>query len=114
VSLANILKKTALIFSFIWLYISDLVKTAFLIAWDVLTVKDYSKPGFIEVPLAAKTDLEIALIANLITFSPGTMVVGLSDDRQYMRVHVMFLESSELAIADIKNNLERRVLEVLR
>ena len=107
-------RKIFLIARFIGHYIYDLVKTALLIAWDVLTVKDYHQPGFIDVPLDATSDLEISLIANLITFSPGTMVIGLSPDKKTMHVHVMFLEDTTQAIEDIKQNVEKRVLEVLR
>jgi multicomponent Na+:H+ antiporter subunit E len=112
--LLNLIRKPYLLIKFAIFYFYELTYSAFRIAWDVVTVKLLSHPGFIEVPLDAKTDLEISIVANLITFSPGTMVVGLSDDKKYMRVHTMFLENEAEAIADIKNNLERRVLEVLR
>ena len=48
------------------------------------------------------------------TFSPGSMVVGLSEDRKTMRVHVMFLDDPKAEIQTIKAKLEARVLEVLR
>lgn len=107
-------KKLLGLIEFSWVYLKALIELAFMIAWDVVTVKNYSRPGFVEVPLEAETDLEIAIIANLITFSPGTMVVGLSPDRSLMRVHVMFLEDADAIIQDIKENVEQKVLELLR
>ena len=80
----------------------------------MITIKDYSKPGIIDLPLAATTDLEIAVLANLITFSPGSMVVGLSADRKFMQVHLFYVDDADHEIAVIQQNLERRVLEVLR
>lgn len=112
--IAKVIKKTYLLTMFAGFYLYDLVLSAFKIAWDVVTVDLLSHPGFINVPLDAKTDLEISVVANLITFSPGTMVVDISEDRTIMRIHTMFLENEQTAIDDIKNNLERRVLEVLR
>lgn len=113
-AIAKLPRRITAAFTFLFFYCFSLLKTGFIIAWDILTVKDYSKPGFIHVPLEAKTDIEIALIANLITFSPGTMVMAISEDKKFMTVHVMFLESTEAAIQEIKHDLERRVLEVLR
>ncbi len=113
-SAARWIRKTRVLLKFIAFYFYELVTSAVRIAWDVMTVKDYSSPGIIDVPLDAKTDLEISVIANLITFSPGTMVVGLSADRQLLRVHVMFLDDAEAEIQAIKTKLESRVLEVLR
>lgn len=107
-------KKLFLLLRFIFFYLLELVHSAVRIGWDIVTIKDLSKPGFIDVPLDAKSDIEITAIANLITFSPGTMVIGLSDDRTVMRVHTMFLDDESSAIADIKNNLEKRVLELIR
>ena len=110
----KVIGKFYILLKFIIFYSYELTISAFRIAWDVVTVKNYSNPGFISVPLDAKTDLEIAVISNLITFSPGTMVVGLSEDRRYIRVHVMFLDDEKSEIREIKNKLESRVLEVLR
>ncbi|MCB0417920.1 MAG: Na+/H+ antiporter subunit E [Bdellovibrionaceae bacterium] len=113
-SLRKTIRKTAVLFSFFCFYFYELTASAIRIAWDVVTRKDYSKPGVIDVPLDAVTDVEIALIANLVTFSPGSMVVGLSEDRKTMRVHVMFLDDPKAEIQTIKAKLEARVLEVLR
>lgn len=99
---------------FISFYFYELTYSAIRIAWDVLTVKNRSRPGIIEVPLDAQSDIEITVVANLITFSPGTMVVGLSEDKKYMRVHSMFLDNEKEAVTEIKEKLEKRVLELMR
>jgi multicomponent Na+:H+ antiporter subunit E len=80
----------------------------------VITPKHISRPGIIGVPLDAETDLEIFIVANLLSLTPGTLSVDLSGDRRTLFVHVMFLTDVEAARADIKNGLERRVLEVMR
>ena len=95
---------------FLWeLWVSSL-----LVARDVLTKGKYRKPGFIAVPLDAETDLEITLLAILVTLTPGTIVLEIADDRRAMFVHVMFLESPEQSAEEIKSGFERRILELLR
>ncbi len=95
---------------FIW----QLIVSNFRVLWDVVTPGHRSRPGIIGVPLDAETDLEILLVANLISLTPGTLSIDVSDDRKILYVHVMFLENVASEQADIKQGLERRVLEVLR
>ncbi|NRA66618.1 MAG: Na+/H+ antiporter subunit E [Pseudobacteriovorax sp.] len=99
---------------FLFLYIKDIVVSAIRIAWDVVTIDKLSSPGVFKFPLKATTDLEITIVANLITFSPGSMVIGIDENRKYLLIHSMFLEDEKEAIKNIKNTLERRVLEVIR
>ena len=111
---SKVLRKIRTLVIFVGYYFFDLVFSAFRIARAIVKIKIDSKSGFIDVRLDATTDLEIAVVANLITFSPGTMVVGLSDDRKFMRIHVMLLDDPAKIIQQIKSDLELRVLEILR
>ncbi len=56
--------------------------------------KHISRPGIIGVPLSAQTDLEIMLVANLISLTPGTLSIDMSEDKK-LYVHVMFLDNVE-------------------
>jgi len=80
----------------------------------VLTPSQVSRPGIIRLPLDARTDMEIMLVANLISLTPGTLTIDVSANRRYLYVHVMFLDDVDHTRRDIKDGLERRVLEVLR
>ena len=66
------------------------------------------------MPLSAESDMEILLVANLISLTPGTLSVDLSDDRRTLYVHVMFLDDPDQFRQSIKVGLERRILEVTR
>lgn len=50
----------------------------------------------------------------MISLTPGTLSVDLSEDRKTLFVHVMFLDDVEKARKEIKNGLESRILEVTR
>ncbi len=95
-------------------FLKELAVSNLRVLWDVITPRHIHRPGIIGVPLAAQTDLEIFVVANLISLTPGTLSVDLSEDRKTLYVHIMFLDNVETARADIKNGLERRVLEVMR
>lgn len=95
-------------------FLKELLMSNLRVLWDVITPWDINRPGIIGVPLTAETDLEIFMVANLLSLTPGTLSVDLSDDRKTLFVHVMFLENADKARADIKNGLEKKVLEVMR
>jgi multicomponent Na+:H+ antiporter subunit E len=84
------------------------------VLWDVVTPSQISRPGIIRMPLDARTDLEIMLVANLISLTPGTLSIDLSEDRTQLYVHVMFLDDVAATRRELKDGLEKRVLEVLR
>ena len=95
-------------------FLKELVVSNLRVLWDVITPKHINRPGIIGIPLTAETDLEIFVVASLISLTPGTLSVDLSDDRKILFVHVMFLDDVDKTREDIKSGLERRVLEVMR
>ncbi len=96
-------------------FIYDLLSSSIQVAWDVVTPSDRSEPKLIRVPLDAKADMEIAATANLISLTPGTLSLDVSEDRDYLLVHAMFgAQDPEATKRDLKDGIERRVLRVLR
>jgi multicomponent Na+:H+ antiporter subunit E len=102
------------IISFVLFFIWELTKANIQVAYEVITPKFNMKPGIIAIPLEAKTDLEITLLANLITLTPGTLALDVSTDRSVLYVHGMYVMGKEEFITDIKQGFEKRLLEILR
>jgi multicomponent Na+:H+ antiporter subunit E len=84
------------------------------VAHDVLTPRYFSRPGIVSVPLDAKTDFEITLLANLVSLTPGTLSLDVADDRSALYVHVMFVDDIESVRRSIKEEVERPLLELMR
>jgi multicomponent Na+:H+ antiporter subunit E len=99
---------------FVFFFLYELIKANLQVAYDVITPRYYMEPGIIKIPLTAKTNLEITLLANLITLTPGTLSLDVSDDRKVLYVHAMYVKDKEEFIASIKNGFERKLLEILR
>ena len=101
---------------FAMFYLGQMILANIRVAYDIVTPKHYMRPGVISVPLDAQTDAEITLLANLITLTPGTLSLDLSADRRVLYVHAMYIDNGDVneARRQIKEGLERRVLEVLR
>jgi multicomponent Na+:H+ antiporter subunit E len=81
-----------------------------------LAAESYVCPGVVAIPLDARTDVEIALLANLITLTPGSVSLDLSEDRRVLYVHAMYIDGGDVEAyrRSVKEGLERRVLELLR
>jgi multicomponent Na+:H+ antiporter subunit E len=97
-----------------WLFIYELVVSSVQVAWDVATPRHRSRPGILEVPLDARTDLEITVLSNLICLTPGTLSLEVSANRSVLYVHFMFIDDPGKSRRMLKEALERRVLEALR
>ena len=92
----------------------ELFLSTLRVAWEVMTPSKKRRQGIIAVPLAVQTDLEISLLANLITFTPGTLSLDVSSDRSVLYVHTMFLDDPETLRREIKEGFERRVIDLVR
>jgi multicomponent Na+:H+ antiporter subunit E len=100
--------------SFIFFFLWELLKANLEVAYDVITPKFYMTPGIVRLPIDNLTDMEITLLANLITLTPGTLSLDVSDDKKVLYVHSMYIEDKEKFIRGIKNGFEKRMLEITR
>jgi len=92
----------------------ELIVSSFKVAWDVVTPVQRSKPALVAVPLEARTDAEITVLANLVSLTPGSLSLDISEDRKHLLVHAMFVDDPEAFKAEVKNGMEKRVLEAMR
>ena len=99
-------------------FTKELIIANIKVAYDVLTPPIYMHPCVIKFPMDAKTDLEITLLANMISLTPGTLSLDLSDDRKYLFIHSVYYgdnaETVEKLKYNIKHGFEKRLLEVTR
>ncbi len=111
---AGYARKTWRTIEFAAFFLAELVLASLRVALDVVTPRHLARPGIVAVPLDAKTDAEITLLANLLSLTPGSLSLDLSEDRGTLFVHVMFLDDPDAFRRDVKEGFERRVLELLR
>ena len=75
-------KKIPKAISFFFYFVKELILANLKVAFDIITPKDYMQPGIVAVPLDAETDMEITLLANLITLTPGSLSLDVSKDKK--------------------------------
>lgn len=93
-------------------FLYEIVSSNLKVAHDVLTPVHSMTPRIIAVPLDAKSDAEITLLANLISLTPGSLCLDVSDDKKVIYTHVMYAEDADAARRDIKDGLECWVLKL--
>ncbi|WP_249975748.1 Na+/H+ antiporter subunit E [Vreelandella olivaria] len=101
------------IIGFIGFFIKELVQANLRVAFDILTPPWHMKPGVIALPLSARTEMEITMVANLISLTPGTLSLDVSDDRKVLYIHAMFLDDEDELRRSLKE-MEHRALELFR
>lgn len=99
---------TVLILTFGW----ELIKSVYDVVLNVINPGRISHSAIVEVPLDVKSDLGIALLANMVTLTPGTTTLHISEDRTRLYAHVM--NYSDSVVEDIKQSFERQILKVLQ
>jgi len=82
------------------------------VALTVLQPRRPLRSGIVRVPLTVRSEAGTALLANLITLTPGTTSLHVDRERGLLYVHVMSL--SDDSVRQIKDGFERRVLAVLQ
>lgn len=106
--------RTRRIVSLALLFIYELVLSAWRVAVLVVSPKMDMKPGIFAYPLSVTHDFEITLLANLITLTPGTLSVDVSEDRKTLYVHAIDCSDRDATIRDIAEGFERKIAEAFQ
>lgn len=100
--------------SLILLFLKELVLSSFAVFKLVIQPRLNIHPAIFELETELKEDWEISLLSALITLTPGTLVVGISDDQKRLYIHAIDFDDIDEAVSSIKNTFERAILEVSR
>lgn len=99
---------------FILFYLKEIMVSNLRVAYDVLTPEHKMTPGIIAVDVADMSDVQISLMANFITMTPGTLGLAVSEDHKKLYIHAMYLDASpEEVAAQLLNDYGKRVKRVI-
>lgn len=108
--------KVPKIIDFIGFFLKEILISNLRITYDVLTPGYNMNPAIIALPLDVQTDIEILALATLITCTPGTLALKVSEDKRILYIHEMYIPGNDVEAVKkrIKNGFERRILEITR
>lgn len=70
-------------------------------------------PGIIEYRTELCTPMQITMLANMITLTPGTLTMEISADNKLLFIHVLKLDNANAIRDGIKRNFEDNIKGVL-
>lgn len=107
----RVLPQTLILFVY---FLKELIKSCLMVARDCIARTPRLHPAIVRMPIGPKTDLEIFVLSNLITLTPGTLTLDVAEDRSFLVIHSIYAEDPEALVADLKAGMEHRVSEVFR
>ena len=105
----RVVRMSRLLLHFAW----ELTVSSLQVVWDVLTPVQKSRPAIVAIPLTITDPIQIMLLANLISLTPGSLSLDVSRDQRTLYVHGMFVDDVDEFRLRVKNGLERRVREAM-
>lgn len=96
---------------FVGWYLYALLSSAGSVLVTILTPRMQPPLRVVQVPLAGRSDWQVALFGGLITLTPGTLTIGVvhEDEERYLLVHSMQHESNEEALESL-HEMEAQML----
>ncbi len=91
----------------------ELLKATWVTLKLVYSPRGTARPAILAVPLDTKSPLGITFFANMITLTPGTTTLDVSEDRTHLYVHALDAPDADEAISNMKQTLENSVRKVL-
>jgi multicomponent Na+:H+ antiporter subunit E len=91
----------------------ELVAANLTVAWTVLLMpRRRLRAGIVAVPLSLSSDMQITLLAYLLTLTPGTVTLDISSDRRVLFMHTLTGLDPDRVRRTVKEGFERRIREV--
>ncbi|GED20343.1 Na+/H+ antiporter subunit E [Kurthia gibsonii] len=97
-----------------FLFLKELWLANIAVMKIALAPKMDMEPAFFAYPTILEKEWEITLLSSLITLTPGTIVVHVSDDSKTLYIHAIDIDDVDDTIESIKQSFEKAILEVSR
>lgn len=105
--------KLFLILKFISIFAVQMCIANFRVAYYIVIPGAVAKPGVIAYPLDYDTDVQLTLLAIIISLTPGTLALDISSDKKYLYLHTIFIGKKEKIINEIKQQIELPIKRIL-
>jgi len=116
----SLFPESGLYFKRIWrwfklcvLFLYELVVSSLQVVREVLTPQHKARPGVIAMPLDVNREMEVLLVTNLITLTPGTLSLDVTEDCNTLFIHAMFADDPDEIRRQLKTGMERWVIEAM-
>jgi multicomponent K+:H+ antiporter subunit E len=106
------IRKPLVALRYVLIVLVDIIMANFEVALLVLGPSKKLNPAFVAVPIQIQHELPITILASTVSLTPGTVSAEISEDRQWLYVHVLNLTDKAALIASIKTRYEQPLMEI--
>lgn len=109
-------RKVPNLMNLIVFFTKELLVANLRVAYDVITPMTHMRSCIVALPLDAKTDMEITILACMVSLTPGTLSLALSEDKTILFVHAITFKKmdSEAIKRELKEGFEQKLLKITR
>ncbi|MBS7346032.1 MAG: Na+/H+ antiporter subunit E [Caryophanon sp.] len=108
------LRRIWCVISLLRLFITELLSSSVSVMRQVVTPKLNIKPGIFTYETRLKGDWEITALALLLTLTPGSVVMEVSEEGNVFYIHAMDMEETKEQVIRSIGRFERAIMEVTR
>ncbi|AGX06003.1 MULTISPECIES: Na+/H+ antiporter subunit E [Bacillaceae] len=106
------LLRVAAVLNLLLIFMRELILSNIAILKVILKPKLDIRPGIFALETELTEDWEITVLSGLITLTPGTLVIDVSDDNRILYIHAMDIGDVHESVSSIKNSFEKAIMEV--
>lgn len=107
-------KRFVAIIKLFFVFIAELMSSSLLVARQILSPKIKVTPGIFRLETELEGELEVTLLALLLSLTPGSVVVEVSHDSKAFFIHAMDIPESSDSVIKSKKVFEKAIKEVTR
>ena len=109
----NLIRFLKAVFYALFTFLGELIKANWDVAKRSLSPNMKLNPGIVKVPTECKSEYELAMLANSITLTPGTITMDIVEEDEKNYIYIHWIDVAELdrekAGDAIKGTLEKGV-----
>ncbi|WP_084163810.1 Na+/H+ antiporter subunit E [Olivibacter sitiensis] len=96
-------------------FVKEFFRSNYILSREIMTPGLSLTPAVVKIPLEIHTDYGLMALVSISNLTPGTLVLGISEDRKYLFLHTLYLEggSVEAFKMGYKAGFEKRLIKLL-
>ncbi|MBE9607176.1 Na+/H+ antiporter subunit E [Acetobacteraceae bacterium H6797] len=92
----------------------DIARSNLDVARVILKNSPERRQGFVRIPLAIRSDSALAVLACVLTATPGTAWVDFNAESGILLIHVLDLSDEEMWVRIVKERYEQPLMEIFQ
>lgn len=95
-------------------FIKEFLRSNYTLTKEIVTPGLDLSPAVAKVPLDIKSNGGIMALASITNLTPGTLILGVSEDKKYLFIHTLYLDQGtvEQFKQEFKSGFEKRLIKL--